>query len=585
MARRFEFVEGSSSKFWEVSVEGNTLTVVFGKIGTAGQTKPKDFASPEAAQKEADKLVSEKTKKGYVEVGSAPAAAAGPKPAQKKPAKGAELAAFQKAEDGFFGEPDWGEVTFGEVSGADHYVDSATGDAWAELFKEITWLAGEADGALIGSYHDAIVFLDNEGQISVTGKTLVDHFAWKKFDEELDALVEFASEHGLPPPMSKKDRETSIKGVPSPSKKLDALLKKAESKSAGPGARPVDRHPAFVALGNARGVFVSSEDDQNKRQNYDAHAAFLFDGSTFSLLPETPFKSYLALYGAGVLPDGRAVFIGASDTMRAMIFDPAAQKWEAGPELKAKQEHPAVQLLPDGRVLVAGGERGYPHKTDAIQLYDVKKKKWSAGGKLKVAREHAAPVLLPDGRVLLLAGSVPPDDDYNSHSDMCEVFDPKKGTVKPIAKPKGEYGMPHALLLTDGRVVMCDQSGHCAIYDPKKDAWTKPVKDERITPPMVQLSTGEVAFFNWKQTVTLLDPKTMKLSKGGETLVPHNIYSAAMALPDGKVLLVGGDLYNNIASEPELYDSASKTSAPIAGFEKQMKKQQAALAKKKAKEK
>ena len=60
MARRFEFVEGSSSKFWEVSVEGSTLTVVFGKIGTAGQTKPKDFASPEAAQKEADKLVSEK---------------------------------------------------------------------------------------------------------------------------------------------------------------------------------------------------------------------------------------------------------------------------------------------------------------------------------------------------------------------------------------------------------------------------------------------------------------------------------------------------------------------------------------------
>jgi predicted DNA-binding WGR domain protein len=39
--RRFEFKEGSSSKFWEVSVSGNTLTVRFGRIGTEGQEKTK----------------------------------------------------------------------------------------------------------------------------------------------------------------------------------------------------------------------------------------------------------------------------------------------------------------------------------------------------------------------------------------------------------------------------------------------------------------------------------------------------------------------------------------------------------------
>src|SRR5215468_9963909 len=73
---RYEFREGSSHKFWEVSVNGDELTVRFGKIGTAGQTKTKTFASAAAAAKEKSKLVKEKTGKGYVAAGAtAPAAA------------------------------------------------------------------------------------------------------------------------------------------------------------------------------------------------------------------------------------------------------------------------------------------------------------------------------------------------------------------------------------------------------------------------------------------------------------------------------------------------------------------------------
>ncbi len=70
-SRRFEMVEGSSSKFWEIRVEGASFTVTFGRIGTAGQAKTTTCASPEAAQAEAEKLVREKTKKGYQELGGA----------------------------------------------------------------------------------------------------------------------------------------------------------------------------------------------------------------------------------------------------------------------------------------------------------------------------------------------------------------------------------------------------------------------------------------------------------------------------------------------------------------------------------
>jgi predicted DNA-binding WGR domain protein len=62
-----EFEEGTSSKFWRARVEGKTLYVNYGKIGSNGQTQVKDFANTAGAQTEYDKLVREKRKKGYVD--------------------------------------------------------------------------------------------------------------------------------------------------------------------------------------------------------------------------------------------------------------------------------------------------------------------------------------------------------------------------------------------------------------------------------------------------------------------------------------------------------------------------------------
>jgi DNA ligase-1 len=65
--RYFEFIEGTSSKFWEIRVDGATFFTRYGKIGTDGQTTEKNSDSPEKAQVEANKLVAEKMKKGYQE--------------------------------------------------------------------------------------------------------------------------------------------------------------------------------------------------------------------------------------------------------------------------------------------------------------------------------------------------------------------------------------------------------------------------------------------------------------------------------------------------------------------------------------
>ncbi len=66
--QRYELVEGTASKFWEVEATDNKLTVRYGRIGTAGTTQTKEFADSAAAIKERDKLIKEKTGKGYSEV-------------------------------------------------------------------------------------------------------------------------------------------------------------------------------------------------------------------------------------------------------------------------------------------------------------------------------------------------------------------------------------------------------------------------------------------------------------------------------------------------------------------------------------
>ena len=62
---RFEFADGKSQKFWEIELAESAHTVTFGRIGANGQSKTKEFADEGKARASAEKLIAEKTKKGY----------------------------------------------------------------------------------------------------------------------------------------------------------------------------------------------------------------------------------------------------------------------------------------------------------------------------------------------------------------------------------------------------------------------------------------------------------------------------------------------------------------------------------------
>lgn len=62
--RRWELVADGSARFWEIGRDGTGVTVRYGRLGSAGQTKVKDLGSEALAVAQVDKLLG-LTNKGW----------------------------------------------------------------------------------------------------------------------------------------------------------------------------------------------------------------------------------------------------------------------------------------------------------------------------------------------------------------------------------------------------------------------------------------------------------------------------------------------------------------------------------------
>jgi uncharacterized protein (TIGR02996 family) len=113
---RYELSDGTSNKFWEIELSGKRFTCRFGKIGANGQTQIKDHATPAAALAAYEKLIAEKTKKGYALAGGGKKSAARPT-AAKTATKGKPPAASSSGQ--YFEFKGGGSNKFWEITLAD----------------------------------------------------------------------------------------------------------------------------------------------------------------------------------------------------------------------------------------------------------------------------------------------------------------------------------------------------------------------------------------------------------------------------------------------------------------------------------
>jgi hypothetical protein len=110
-------------------------------------------------------------------------------------------------------------------------------------------------------------------------------------------------------------------------------------------------------------------------------------------------------------------------------------------------------LLPDGKVLVVGGE-GPGGAQASTELYDPGTGAWTSTGSMNVARSQHTATLLPDGKVLV-AGGVGQAGDLAS----AELYDPGTGTWTLTKTLNVERALHTATLLPSGRVLVAGGIG------------------------------------------------------------------------------------------------------------------------------
>src|SRR6266571_8487289 len=114
-----------------------------------------------------------------------------------------------------------------------------------------------------------------------------------------------------------------------------------------------------------------------------------------------------AVHTATLLPNGKVLVAGGSDLESAELYNPTTGVWINTGNLNAARSEHTATLLPNGKVLIVGGTVGGPEdvvSVNSAELYDPATGTWSSTGNLNTARSQHTATLLPNGKVLIAGG-------------------------------------------------------------------------------------------------------------------------------------------------------------------------------------
>jgi hypothetical protein len=233
-----------------------------------------------------------------------------------------------------------------------------------------------------------------------------------------------------------------------------------------------------------------------------------------------------------VLPDGRVLLGGREG---AYVYDPASGTWTTTGPL-VRECCGTLAVLQDGRVLDIGG----------AQVYDPASGAWTATGKRNNESYGEAAVVLPDGKVLVAGGTFF-DGDYHD-LDSAEVYDPVAGSWTPIASMHATGRPTAAYLQPDGTVLVVGPGSQAEVYDPSTATWTAlPVRSGIQYDAATLLSDGAVLVTGEDPdadqpactAADLYDPRSGSWTTAS-TMLGCGRARSSTPLLDGTVLVAGG---------------------------------------------
>ena len=266
------------------------------------------------------------------------------------------------------------------------------------------------------------------------------------------------------------------------------------------------------------------------------------------------------LHTATLLPDGRVLMAGGPESPAAELYDPRSGGWSAAGAAAAVRDLPTATLLASGEVLLVGG--GAAPEAD---LYDPVSNRWRATGALHTNRTFHSAVLLRSGKVLVSGGWVaaPP----NTHFTSAELHDPASGTFTATGSMAAGRRGHVSVLLRSGKVLVAGGTDGEALtsaelYDPDSGQWTATGSlamgrgqfGGRIA--AVLLDSGEV-FIPGPGPSEIYNPGSGTW-RTGPAMAESRIGYTATKLPSGRVLVTGG----NGLTSAEIFDPATSLWSP-----------------------
>jgi hypothetical protein len=279
---------------------------------------------------------------------------------------------------------------------------------------------------------------------------------------------------------------------------------------------------------------------------------------------------------ATLLKNGKVLFAGGGKRQggtdivysSAELYDPATGKFSATGSMNSARFYATATLLPDGRVLIAGGEgcsnrRSCDVASNSLQhlasaeLYDPATGKFTATGSMTEASEQDTAMQLPDGRVML-----------TGWDQWAEIYDPSSG--KFVRTPKNAAFQAAAVLLPNGKILLAGSqyganpnaggiydfaSGKFATVSLAPPPGTKPVQYNGVTisrpvpSTATLLNDGRVLLFEGGYLETY-DPASGACADAG-FISPAGawVYPTATLMADGRVLFEGGYLVDPATDE------------------------------------